>query len=262
MIQAQKDFIKIVRDLCRRHHQWEVFRDFCEMAALSLAQACTVFKDQEREERYLRIVGRYDKEEANKFGDLLGLVIMGLEDGLEHNDAGDFLGQLFMDMELSSHWHGQYFTPMSICRMLAEMNIDDQVIELCKTRGYVTLHEPASGSGAMVVAFAQAMRDRGLNPQQQLHVIAVDAEPTAAHMAYIQLSLLGIPAQVYYGNSLSMKMTERFDTFMHVTGLWNFKLARRNEEHPTSPDVMSPQTKPQPEPLPAASEPEQSVLPL
>lgn len=212
-----KEFAKLIGKLSHRWHSWEVFRDFCEMAALSLSQA--VMYKQEREERYLRTVGRYRKDEVAMLCELLPITVEALE-----GEMTDFLGEMFMSLELHSHWHGQYFTPEPICRMMARMNLCDGLGDIIKSRGYVTLQEPACGAGAMVIAFAHEMRDLGFNPQRQLHVTAIDVESTAAHMAYIQFSLLGLPAIVLLGNTLSAEMRERFDTLFHWSGNWEYKL--------------------------------------
>ncbi|MGH5832872.1 N-6 DNA methylase, partial [Serratia marcescens] len=70
---------------------------------------------------------------------------------------------------------------------------------------YITLSEPTCGAGGMVIAFAKVMLARGYNPQTQLRADCVDIDPVAARMCYIQLSLLGIPARVVIGNSLTLK---------------------------------------------------------
>lgn len=104
--QHQKEFIKLARDNARRHHLYEVFRDFCELAALALSNAC----------------------------------------------------------------------------------------------------DPN---------------------QQRLHVTAIDVDQTAAHMAYIQLTLLHIPAIVVRGNALWPDNTRStWVTLAHVMGGWDRKLAR------------------------------------
>ena len=49
-------------------------------------------------------------------------------------------------------------------------------------------------------------------------------------MAYIQFSLMHIPAVVYVGNTLSMEMHDVFYTPAHFTGLWDSKLRRQARE--------------------------------
>ena len=52
----------------------------------------------------------------------------------------------------------------------------------------------------MVIALAEAMRAEGINYQRQLHVTAIDIDPRVVHMAYIQFSLLHVPAEVVVGD--------------------------------------------------------------
>ena len=59
---------------------------------------------------------------------------------------------------------------------------------------------------------------------------AVDIDPRAVHMAYIQLALMHIPAVVVVGNSLSMEMREHWYTPAHILGGWTAKLVRRDAE--------------------------------
>jgi hypothetical protein len=198
-----KEFEKLFRGFLPNHSPSTVFTDFCALAALSLANA--IIKDQERERRYMEIVGRYSREEANAYAHMLALVV----EALDCETPPDFLGCMFHRLELHNRWKGQFFTPMTLCRMMAEMTLGDKV-----------------GAGAMLIAMATALRQRGINYQQHMHVTAIDVDPVAAHMAFIQLSLLHVPAEVYIGNTLSLEMRECYQTPAHHLGFWNAKLSR------------------------------------
>ena len=52
------------------------------------------------------------------------------------------------------------------------------------------------------------MQDAEINYQQHLHVTAVDVDSRAAHMAYVQLALLNVPAVVIVGNTLTLEERE------------------------------------------------------
>ncbi|EJE6497691.1 SAM-dependent DNA methyltransferase, partial [Salmonella enterica] len=99
----------------------------------------------------------------------------------------------------------------------------------------------------MVIALAQEMQDAGINYQQHLHVTAIDVDPRAVHMAYVQFSLMHIPAVVIVGNSLTLEEREHWYTPAHVLGGWNMKLARRGAEdarqaieaRPASPEPVA-----------------------
>lgn len=217
----QKAFIKLIEANARRHRKHEAFRDFCEMAAISLSNAVDVAQAERREARYMQLVGRYEREEVARFPQMLAHIVQSLEYGMH-----DCLGQLFMALELGDHWKGQYFTPYPVAYLMAELGCGD-VAALVGARGYFTANEPAAGAGAMVIALADCVRNKGMNYQRCLHVTAQDLDETAVHMSYIQLTLLHIPAVVVHGNSLWPKDTDQcWYTAAHVFGGWSGRLAR------------------------------------
>jgi hypothetical protein len=76
----------------------------------------------------------------------------------------------------------------------------------------------------MIIALAHAMREAGFNQQQTLHVTAVDVDIRAVHMAYIQLSLLHIPAVIVHGNALTLEEWSHWHTPARVLGGWRFRI--------------------------------------
>lgn len=250
-------FEREIRGLAPMHQTWRVFADFCEMAAISIAQ-CPL-PNAEREARYLKLIAAYDHgEERFAFSRMLGAVVAGLE-----QEPHDFLGSAFMELELGSHWHGQFFTPYEVCRMISEVLIGERCEEI-EHRGFVRASEPAAGAGAMVIALAEVLEARGYNPQTQLHVTAVDVDPTAAHMAFVQLALLGIPAHVVVGNTLTLEERETFTTPLHHLGFWNARLARgfalgspADQPAPASPDLAHAEPAAPPAIAPQVAEPPQ-----
>ncbi len=115
---------------------------------------------------------------------------------------------------------GGFFTPYSVSKVCALLSMDKERIE---RQRYITVHEPACGSGGMVVALADAMHSEGYNPQQQLLAHCVDVDQTAAMMCYIQLSLFGIPARVTIGNTLTMQFSRTMVTPMYHLDGWALK---------------------------------------
>lgn len=220
---TQKEFVKIVNQIAHRFDRRQVFNDFCQMAALSIANA--VQFDQAREAQYLKITDRYNEKEIHEFPKLFGLVVAGLE-GLE----SDFLGELYMAMELSNDHQGQFFTPFALSELCADMASIDIEHSINK-RGYFTMNDPACGSGGMIIALARSMRSRKLNYQSQLFVIAQDISAVAAYMAYIQLSLLYIPAEVRMENTLSLQTYDVFHTPAYILGLWKYRLHGNEKEN-------------------------------
>ncbi|NCF08975.1 hypothetical protein [Kosakonia sp. MH5] len=121
-----------------------------------------------------------------------------------------------MKLELGSSEMGQLFTPYPLARLIAGLTAGNELQQQLTTCSWVTLSEPTSGAGGMVIAFAEVMLARGFNPAEQLLVTATDIDPLAADMTFIQLSLLGISAIVNTGNSLALTVNRTRTT--SVTG--------------------------------------------
>lgn len=152
---------------------------------------------------------------------MVGHLVQSLERG--HRDA---LGELFMSLELGDHWKGQFFTPYEVASLMARLTIGDAAGQV-EREGFITVNEPACGAGGMVIAFAEALRDQGVNYHNSMHAIAQDIDATAVHMAYVQLSLLHIPAIVVHGNSLTVTEWDHWATPAHVLGMWDRRLKLR-----------------------------------
>ena len=201
----RKDFVKLFRETARYHNRYQVFRDFVTMAAVALENA--FLQCDELENEYFQTIAGYEKDDLNRMARLLALVTEGLDAGM-----CDFLGSIFMELEIGSKDMGQFFTPFSLSELIAGLVMGQRVQELADGAPYVTLDEPTCGAGGMVIAAAKVLLDRGYNPQTQLLVQCTDLDPVAARMCFVQLSLLGIPACVRIGNSLSQKITREMYT--------------------------------------------------
>ena len=240
----QKELVKLIGGLAYRHSQWQVFSDFVEMAAISISNAVDFAQRDKREERYLEIVKRYTPDELQRFPQMFGELTLALEDG-----PSDVLGRTFHDLELHNKWAGQFFSPYHLCRMMAKMTIGDtnHLEQRIRERGFVTAQEPAAGSGAMIIALAHEMRDAGINYQRHFHVKAVDVDLKCVHMAYLQFSLLHIPAVIVHGNSLNLEEFGRWFTPAHIMDGWDWKLRRPSEEGHTM-ERIQPSEPPTPKP--------------
>lgn len=257
VLDHQKELAKLLNSFYGRHSHWQVFSDFCEIGAITFSNAVDLAQRDKREERYLQIVKGYDREELDKFARGLACLTMALEDGF-----CDVLGRTFHDLELHNKWAGQFFTPYDVSKMMAKMTIADceDLKARIAARGFVTAQEPAVGSGSMVIALAEAMRDAGINYQQHLHVTAIDVDPKCVHMAYLQFSLLHIPAVIVHGNTLSLEEYGHWYTPAHIMGGWNWKLRRQEAiegafELITAPPPEVKSTKAETAPVEIQSEP-------
>ncbi len=218
-----KRMAKALQGLTARHDLYRVFADSMEMMALAVANGCDRTQYDAREARYLVIAKDYSREELTQVSRLMALLTEAMT-----AEFADYLGELFMGLDLGSDARGQFFTPYDLCRLMARATIDDdQIQQALAARGYVTVHEPAVGAGGMVLAMEERMR--ALGHPGVMHVTCVDVDIKAVHMAYLQLSLAGIPAIVIHGNSLTLEAWSTWYTPVHIWQGWERKLSRQHQ---------------------------------
>jgi type I restriction-modification system DNA methylase subunit len=198
-----KAFIKRLHELDRAKSTYEKFRDFCELAYCAYAKlTADPDRAESLETRYMQIVGTYqDKDTVRAYPELLAMAWDAVDGGQ------DFLGSVASILEVLDARNGQFMTPQSVSRMMAEMLLHDagQIIE---EKGYITLNEPAAGSGGMVLAAADVLTTQGFNPALNMLVQAIDISPLCFHMCYVQLTIREIPALVVRANTLSQEWFE------------------------------------------------------
>ena len=202
--ERQRELEKLYNKLCYRYSRYEVWQDMVVMIACAIANAVDKRHFDKREEMYMRTVKKYSKDELNIFPEFFTHIVMGME---EHPDC-DFLGELYMGLELGNTKAGQFFTPYDICRLMAQVSINDDVLKSqIEKRGWVSINDCACGAGATLVAAANYLRSIGINYQMQALFVAQDVDATVALMCYIQLSLLGCAGYVVIGNTLTEPQT-------------------------------------------------------
>ena len=220
----RQNIIRMIDEVGRRHDRRMVFRDFVTMSAVALSKL-DLRQAEAREELYMQTVRKYSREEAATIAHMFAE----LQEGL-HVSPRDILGEIYMQLELGNSRMGQFFTPHHICQLMADITMSDDIVEKVARHGFVTVNEPASGSGATIIAMMLAMQDRGLNYQRHVHVIATDLDSTAAMMTYVQLSLMHVPAVIVHGNTLSLEEYSHWYTPAHIMDGWNARLSRARAE--------------------------------
>ena len=211
---------RTIRQLSYSQHLFTTFRHFVELSAIAFSNVADPSNKAAREEQYLRIVKQYTPEAFQKFPELLGLLTLCLE-----QEPTDVLGVLYHRLELHNEQSGQFFTPYPVCLAMAKMLVHDAKHVIAEQE-FIRAHEPCVGSGAMLIALAQTLREEGINYQQYLHVTAIDIDLLAVHMAYVHCTLLHIPAIIVHGDTLRAETYSVWRTFAHVMGFWDGKLAR------------------------------------
>lgn len=137
----QQEFAKLAHENSYSRYSYTVFKDFCELAALSISNAVDRAQFEGREARYLQIVKAYKPEEGARLPKMLACLALSMEEGMS-----DCPGQLFMALELGNSGAGQFFTPCHVSVLMAKMLCTDAG-QVCKERGFVRVMEPAVGAG-------------------------------------------------------------------------------------------------------------------
>lgn len=182
----------------RRSSAIQVFTDWIKASACALAMGT-------REEEYEEIKRRYNAEEMHDFA--IGFADLVME--MEAKPFEDVLGVHYLQVASMSTMQarGEFYTPQPICDLMAQMTFGaDRVIAEGKP---VTLQEPACGAGATVLAVAKCLAPEHVH---LLRVTAMDLNPTATDMAYVNFSLWGIAAEVLTGDTLRMNFHSRHTT--------------------------------------------------
>jgi hypothetical protein len=217
-----KSMVKLI-DTINYVSRREVFADFVEMGAICYSNVMDLQQRAHREARYMKLIGKYQKQHQHIFGGLLGELNMAMD-----SEPSDVLGRLFHELDAANKATGQFFTPPHICELMGKLIVGSgsQIKAEIEERGFFRLSEPSCGSAAMVIAFATAIREQGINYQQNLHVTLTDIDVRAVHMAYLHLSLMHIPAIIVHGNTLTLEEFGSWRTPAHFTELFEFKLRR------------------------------------
>ena len=195
-----KAIIKEIGAAAGRYDTRTVFADFCRAAAIALeSQPIARFTDPDRhkqlEAEYAALAEKYGAEFCHCHR-MFALVAEAID-----KTRSDVLGRVYEELNATNKCFGQFFTPISLSRMMSRVVLGAAKPEPGRI---VTISDPACGAGALLIEGAEAFVGSG-GRQGDLMIYAEDIDCTAADICYIQLYLLGIPAQVTRMDSLSRK---------------------------------------------------------
>ena len=174
-----------------------IFADWVMCSAIAIQNSCCLIHDavwHSREEQYKNTMKKYEAGERTEFVNMLLLLTDAFEEGVS-----DILGEIYMESGCGSKHTGQFFTPFHVSYLTAEMALANQIIS---ENDKYEINEPSVGGGGMIIATAVALKNRGINYQRCMRVVAQDLDWRSVYMAYVQFSLLGIDAIVVQGDTL------------------------------------------------------------
>ena len=221
MKEQKKEFIKIFENSAQHRSRSEFFNDFVECCVVAIHNRL-VF-DHQLESNYLRIQAGYGAVDMRNMAKLLTQVVLAFRSGYF-----DFLGEVFMELDLGNGRRGQIFTPYCTSQLMVKASFHDIEKKLLSAP-FVTMMDPCAGSGSMAIAFAECVANLGYDPQSHLWVQCYDIDERCAYMTYIQLALLGIPAEIVIGNTLTLEVRKVLRTPEHYLSNWGDKLRRQSD---------------------------------
>ncbi len=167
-------------------------------AALSLGQAGTLEQDT---------LAPLKDDERKALGEAFGQLVI----DMEAHPYRDLLGPVYMELghRLDKKWGGEFFTPHELSVLLAQMNFSR---EMFKPGEILMANEPACGTGGMILAAAQVLAEKNINPLC-MRWVAQDISALSCYGAFVNLSLWGIPARVVCGDTLAVETRWQWQTF-------------------------------------------------
>lgn len=126
---------------------------------------------------------------------------------LSENPEQDLLGDIYVDLNLSNNNLGQFFTPYSVSKMMAEMNLANIKNDF-NEKGFITISDSSCGAGSTLIAAANIINKNNISLKKDVLFFAQDIDMIVALMCYIQLFIIGARGMVIIGDSLSNPITE------------------------------------------------------
>lgn len=210
IVTGRAEFIRLLKELARGKKVSTVFEDFCNLGAASLA-AHTAFNAGQRSRHKEAIVGILKLYDDPSFAESKMVELFGLGRDATAQGGSDFLGDVAAEVGALDGWMGQFFTPYELSKLSASLTLTG-CEKILAERDFVTIHEPAVGSGSMLIAVADHIEDLGYHPSISMWVEANDLSPLASKMAFLQLSWRGVPGVVNHANTISLEVHERYFT--------------------------------------------------
>ena len=209
------DIMKVIEKGTYKYGRLELLSDALHCGAIAISNQFDPMRAPERQTTYEDIMGKYDRSGKALIQELFSMFYSLLSKQIYSNVGFDeYLGRIYMLSDTNSKSAGQFFTPYSISKLCSTITIGAKDVDgLIKTDEVLTLNEPTCGSGGMILAAADVLYNQyRFNISRNLLAVCADIDARCVHMAYLQLSLAGIPAIIYHQDTLRMKCWDTWIT--------------------------------------------------
>lgn len=186
---------------------WEVLCDGLQLWVDAFLSDHT--PEHPRERDYMSIIKKYSKKEAENFGHLLACVM-----GYMQITDEEFLANMWMEYAADAG-KGQFFTPPSICGMIAEQTFIGVDWERYTPDRPCRISDPACGAGLMLVYAKKKAPQKKLN---SLFFHGVDIDINVCHAAALNMLFFNCESVIIHGNALTMEVWHVFRTVHSIFG--------------------------------------------
>ena len=201
-----KQFVKMVESLGgagKRRGLRDAFCDFVEFAFQSVSSKPDVGRVE-------KVLERYEQNEVVRFFEMAVL----MNDGLTKAPR-DFLGEVYMNIQINQKKSlGQVFTPYHISRLMVELTMGDEaeVRKAIEEKGFFAVQDPACGAGSMLIAAYETLKNMGVDTSREVYFEGRDIDALCCKMSIIQLTVLGVPARIVHGDTITGEIYDEWYT--------------------------------------------------
>lgn len=194
-----KEFVKYMTEVSDNHgvKQEERLDEFCDFIIRLFST------DSYKPEGFKPDVAT---PENNDYIALVSLWCEMVAEEMEKGNALDLFGQLYEQMFLlksKASSNGQFFTPDSLCRLMASIT-DADVEERVSKRGFVMVNDPACGSARTLLAHFMAKTRKDHSLAGKYFYEAADIDLPTCKMAACNMMIHGMQGKVVCQDQLSL----------------------------------------------------------
>lgn len=215
-----QNIIKTLEPLYGKYDRYQVLKDWFAYMAAWLEAPCLKAAGKDPEPALKEMDGIWERygDSATAFKTAFFQLIDVMDEDVNADNYHDWLGEIFMQSCTASKERAQHFTPYSVSKCMAELNIGgkEAVKKLIAEQGYITINDPCVGGGSLIIAMLATLKEYGINYQQCAVVVCGDNDQRCCDMCFVQLQLLGAIATVENRNALTMELFQTRDTIFMV----------------------------------------------
>lgn len=199
----------------------DVFNDFVIIYAIAIKNK--FYYEQDDEDIYFSTIKKYEKDELDIFSEL---IVELQEIYSKEKEIRDVLGEIYFQIGSIKKENEQFFSPKSIGII---NSILAQAYVVKEKNDFNIIYDPTCGSGALLLYSAETLMDNDVDYTKKAFYWAQDIDFVCFCMAYIQMSIYGMPALVIWGDTISLQERKVYYTPEFFVGGWKEKIEKRRK---------------------------------